>query len=243
VGRFTYFPMSGVNQGQATAHWIRLGTSGGVVTFEAQSDLGGEDISTETHTFFPSVAVNSRGVVAYGYAASSPTTYAGAYVFVGTSEQSYTVKSGLAPYVRTFGGDRNRWGDYSGISVDPTDDSFWVFNEFADFGGFVLNGEDGLWGTAWARLACVVRYRPLPVFTEIVGSFSLPSTILFSGSTVDRSYPGANSGSTTKSSYHSRQNPVWFVRIKFVLSHYILWHFRTIVGSLFLIIVESSFKS
>jgi hypothetical protein len=156
---FSFVPTSGVNQGQVTAHWwVRLGTSGGVVTFEAQGDLGGEDIATGTHTYYPSVAVNSRGMVAYGYAASSPTTYAGAYASVGTSEQSYTVKSGVAPYVRTFGSGMNRWGDYSGISVDPTDDSFWMFNEFADTPGYLLNGEDGVWGTAWARLACTVRY-------------------------------------------------------------------------------------
>ena len=156
---FTVTPTSGVNQGQATAHWVRCSTSGGTVTFEAQGNLGGEDIAPGTFTFFPSVAVNQAGLVAYGYAASSPTTYAGAYVSVGTSEQSYTVKSGLFPYVRTFGGPRNRWGDYTGISVDPTDDSFWVFNEYAETGGSVLPGsaDSGRWGTVWGRLECDVR--------------------------------------------------------------------------------------
>ena len=43
---------------------------------------------------------------------------------------------GVDYYVRTFGipgVDRNRWGDYSGISLDPVDETqFWVFGEFAD---------------------------------------------------------------------------------------------------------------
>jgi hypothetical protein len=39
------------------------------------------------------------------------------------------VKSGLDPYVRTGSG-ANGWGGYSDISVDPTDDSFWVFNQY-----------------------------------------------------------------------------------------------------------------
>jgi hypothetical protein len=155
---FTIFPNSGTNQGQATAHWVRCSTQGGAVTFEAQGDLGGEGIAAGTHTYYPSVAVNSRNVVAYGYAASSPSTYGGAYASVGTSEQSYTVKSGLAYYIRDFGGRRNSWGKYSGISVDPTDDSFWVFNEYAETRGSAgLDGQDGRWGTAWARLACTVR--------------------------------------------------------------------------------------
>jgi hypothetical protein len=146
-------PPRGVNQDQCTAHWVRCSTSGGTVTFEAQGDLGGEDIAPGTHTYFPSVAVNTKGVVAFGYSASSPTTYVGAYVSVGTSEQSLTVKEGLAPYFSSTGSEVNRWGDYTGISVDPTDDSFWIFNEFADMVKF--KGYPS-WGTVWARMV------PLP---------------------------------------------------------------------------------
>jgi hypothetical protein len=100
--------------------------------------------------------VNSKGIVAYGYAASSPTSFVGAYASIGTSEQSYTVKSGLDPYVRTLSG-ANGWGGYSGISVDPMDDSFWVFNQYADTAGTSDVGGFGRWGTAWGRLACAVR--------------------------------------------------------------------------------------
>jgi hypothetical protein len=153
---FTINPTSGANQGQATAHWVRLGTSGETLSFEAQGNLGGEGIATGTFTYFPSVAVNTQGIVAYGYAASSPTTYVGAYVSVGTSEQSYTVKSGLAPYVRQYETDKNRWGDYSAISVDKADDSFWVFNQYADTTGSLDSGGNGRWATAWSRLVCTV---------------------------------------------------------------------------------------
>jgi hypothetical protein len=81
-------------------------------------------------------------------------SYAGAYVSVGTSEPSYTVKRGLAPYVRVRGA--NRWGDYTGISVDPTDDSFWVFNQYADTVGSTDPGGNGRWATVWGRLECTV---------------------------------------------------------------------------------------
>jgi hypothetical protein len=154
---YTINPTSGVNQGQATARWVRLLTAGGNVTLDAQGDLGGEGIAAGAFTYYPSVAVNSQGVVAYGYAASSPTTYAGAYVSTDISEQSYTVKSGLAPYSRVRG-ENNRWGDYTGISVDPTDDSFWIFNEYADTAGSAGSDGDGRWGTVWGRLQCNVRF-------------------------------------------------------------------------------------
>jgi hypothetical protein len=153
---FTINAKGGVNEGQGTAHWVRLRTLGGTVTLEEQGNLGGEEIATGTHTFFPSVAVNRRGLVAYGYAASSSSTYAGAYASLGTSEAVYTVKSGVAPYFRDFGRGRNRWGDYTGISVDPVDDSFWIFNQYADTVG-PPNGGNGRWATVWARLACTVR--------------------------------------------------------------------------------------
>jgi hypothetical protein len=154
---FMINPPIGFNQNQTSAHWVRLKTSGGIVTLEAQGDLGGESIAAGTFTYYPSVAVNSLGLVAFGYGASAPTTYAGAYASVGTSEQSYTVKGGLAPYNRSAVNGESRWGDYTGISVDPTDDSFWVFNQYAETMGVPSSEGNGRWGTAWGRLACGVR--------------------------------------------------------------------------------------
>jgi hypothetical protein len=55
-------------------HWVRCRTSRGNVTLEAQGNLGGESIANEAHTYYPLVAVNMQGMVAYGYSASSPTT-------------------------------------------------------------------------------------------------------------------------------------------------------------------------
>ena len=74
----------------------------------------------------------------------------------GTVRPAESVRDGVAPYVRTFGGSRNRWGDYSGISVDPANnDTFWVFNQYAETPGTPTGApggpESGRWGTAWAR--------------------------------------------------------------------------------------------
>ena len=162
----TINPESGPNFGQTTAHWFKLNTSAvtssaspaDLIMLDQQGNIGGEDIAPGTFTFFPAVAVNRNGEAKFGFSASAPSIFAGAFVTgrqpgdaPGTVQGSETVKAGEGPYERFFGGSRNRWGDYSGISVDPSNDKFfWVFNQFADTPGSVSGGEDGRWGTAWA---------------------------------------------------------------------------------------------
>ena len=172
----TLIPNSGPDAGQTTAHWFKLNTSaapGGDITLADQGNIGGEDIAQGTYTFFPTVAVNAAGDAMFGFSASASSIYPGAYAAgrqvtdaPGTVQASATVQAGLDYYVRTFGGPSNRWGDYSGISLDPTDDNvFWVFNEFADLRGAASIGEEGWWGTAWASVTLVrppVGFRLLP---------------------------------------------------------------------------------
>ncbi len=163
----TINPSSGANAGQATVHWYSIDTSNlGVLSLLDQGNVDGEDIATNTHTFFPSIAVNSSDGIAIGFAASGAGIYPGAYVTgrtpadtAGTVQTSAEIAGGLASYVRAFssnGGTRNRWGDYSGTSVDPSNDStFWAFNEYAlaqgtDLGStFGGESELGRWGTKW----------------------------------------------------------------------------------------------
>ena len=165
------------NSGQATAHLIRIDTSAvtgsgspaGLLALNAETDLGAEDVATGTSTFYPSVAVNGAGDIQVGFAASAGSIYAGAYATpVGPTlvpETTVTIRAGVDYYIRTFGSPRNRWGDYSGISLDPVDDRiFWVFNQFANTRGSVLAGEDGRWGTAWRACArsCFLLNCPPP---------------------------------------------------------------------------------
>jgi hypothetical protein len=157
----TINPNSGADAGQTTAHWIQLNTVTWPPTLFDQGDIGGEDIADDAFTFFPSVAVNSKGKVKFGFSASASSIYVGAYVTgreptdpQGTVQSSQIVQAGEDFYVRTFGTpgtDRNRWGDYSGISVDPVDDElFWIFNGYAEIRGAQSGSEDGRWGTAWS---------------------------------------------------------------------------------------------
>jgi hypothetical protein len=167
----TLRPNAGPDLNQTTAYWVAVDTSGvqmagdaaGLLFVDQQGSIGGEDIAPGTFTYFPALAVNRLGAVSFGFSASAPTIFAGAFVtgrspfdVPGTVRQSEVVREGVAPYKRFFSGPRNRWGDYSGMAVDPSNDDFyWVFNEYADEPGSPTNGsqgpEDGRWGTAWAR--------------------------------------------------------------------------------------------
>jgi hypothetical protein len=157
----TLLPPSGADAGQATAHWFNVSTSSlPTLSLTDQGDVGGEDIATGTHTFFPSVAVDASGDLGIGFSASASTIYPGAYFTgrvagdqAGTNRGSGVLRAGVDFYVRTFGTGSNRWGDFSGSSIDPSDGSFWFFNEYAIARGTDFGGEDGRWGTAFGNLS------------------------------------------------------------------------------------------
>jgi hypothetical protein len=147
--------------GVTKAHWVAMDTSGGSgAIFAADGGtLGGDDISSaDATTFFPAIAVNAYGDAAVGFSASSPDMYAGAFAAKrlagdapGTFGSTQTIKAGEDYYLRTFGGSRNRWGDYSGIALDPSNQKFfWAFNLYAAPRSDEPDsrGEDGRWGTA-----------------------------------------------------------------------------------------------
>ena len=86
-----------------------------------------------------------------------------------TLRTPYTYKAGLAPYYKTFGGTRNRWGDFSSTCLDPSDGSFWTLQEFA-------NTPANKWGTVWANVAAVAS--PLSGLSvaetkKVIGSLSI----------------------------------------------------------------------
>ncbi|MEM1328568.1 MAG: T9SS type A sorting domain-containing protein [Bacteroidota bacterium] len=147
----TILPNIGVNANQATVYWAKL-TANGVnpVTLDMQGEVGGEDIANGVATFFPSIAVNASGDAGICFSASGSSTFAGAYGALvdgntGAVQPTVTLQEGVADYVRTFGSGRNRWGDYSKMSVDPVTELFWGTNLAAAAKGTILSGEDGRW--------------------------------------------------------------------------------------------------
>jgi len=163
-------PPSGPDKGQTTAHWYKIDTSDlNAPTLADQGNVGGEDIVSGAHTYWPTIAVDDWGNMAMGFALSSSKNYAGAYYTgrrpfdaPGTVRKPGVLKAGEDYYVRTFGTGSNRWGDYAGLSVDPSDEvTFWAYNEYAlPRGTAGSTGEDGRWGTAFGSFSFVKSARP-----------------------------------------------------------------------------------
>lgn len=156
-------PAGQPNAGEATAHWYQIDTTNlNSLLLLDQGNVGAEDLGAGTHTFYPSLAVDGMGNMAIGFAASGLNIFPGAYYttrgvgdpVAGTVRATATLKAGLGTYVRTDAGGRNRWGDYSSMALDPVNDSFWAFNEYAlRPGPKDTFGEDGRWGTAWKNFS------------------------------------------------------------------------------------------
>jgi len=154
---FNIVPGLGADTGQTTAHWVRLNASGSAISLADQGSIGGEDIAAGTYTFLPSVSVDACGNMAVGFAASGSAIYPGAYYTArfagdsaGTVQSTGTLAAGVDVYYRTFGGATNRWGDYTGIALDPVNEStFWVYNEYAMTRGSGTYPQEGRWATQW----------------------------------------------------------------------------------------------
>lgn len=119
----------------------------------ANSNVTNGRIDDPNGTFlyaFPSLSVNLNGDIMIGHAVFSSTTFAaGAYTLKlagAAAAQPVVFAPGAATYFVTFGGSKNRWGDYSVTQVDPQDDStFWTCQEF------VLSKD--VWAVKWNQPA------------------------------------------------------------------------------------------
>ena len=115
-----------------------------------------ENIRTATDannmTAYPSVAVNQRNDLFFGYTTFSNTNYARASVSYRRSGQGfffYHYKDGEDWFVNIDGQGRNRWGDYSATFIDPEDDiTAWTVQEYARPRAF----GNSFWGTWWAKI-------------------------------------------------------------------------------------------
>jgi PASTA domain len=107
---------------------------------------------------YPSIAVNKYNDALLGFSRFASNQYASAdYAYRGCSDAFNTFRdesqyqAGAGPYYKTYGGTQNRWGDYSGTWVDPSDDtSMWTIQEYAEA---PPTPKGGTWGTWWGTLA------------------------------------------------------------------------------------------
>lgn len=125
------FNMTGFISQAAMIRWVELrGVSS--VPFLYQE---GNQSSGSEHYWMGSLALDGAGSIALGYSRSSPFNYPSiAYAGRRTSDALGTMGQGSTT-MTTGGGAQThfsgRWGDYSHMSIDPSDDcTFWYTNEY-----------------------------------------------------------------------------------------------------------------
>jgi hypothetical protein len=122
----------------AQARWYELNTA---TAAPALTQSGQVRSGFLVSTYFPSVEVNAAGDLGMTYMQSSFRQYVSVYV---TGQQHGAAPGAMQPGVLVHAGEGTylgtRGGDYSGISVDPVNDTFWAANEYS-------RASLELWGT------------------------------------------------------------------------------------------------
>ncbi len=147
----------------AQSQWAQINVTGGTInTTPVQQQIFAPD--TTKSRWMAAIAVDHQGNAAMGYSRSSSSDYPSIYVAgrlatdplndLPQSEVALVAGGGsqiggAAPY---------RWGDYSSMTIDPSDDcTFWYTNEYYDT---TTHGSSGNWQTR-------------------IGSFKFPGCVSF----------------------------------------------------------------
>lgn len=162
--------------GRAGVRWYELRNTGGAWSIYQQGTYAPADGDGR---WMGSVAMNSNGDIAVGYSVSGASTYPSIRVAGRTS--GATIDPGLLDVDETSilegsnsqtGVNRERWGDYSMMSVDPVDDNtFWYTTEYTTGG----------WN--WKTQIASFNFAP-PVVVEPIAEFSGTPTSVMEGQTV-----------------------------------------------------------
>jgi len=134
--------------------WAQLNVTGGtIVAAPVQQQIYAPD--TTLYRWMGSIAADHSGNVALGYSTSNGASpnfpsiaYSGRLVGDALNNLSQTevqLIAGGGSQNFNCGGPCKRWGDYTAMSVDPSDDcTFWYTNEYYDT---QTNGNTGNWHT------------------------------------------------------------------------------------------------
>ncbi len=126
--------------GSAAPRWYQLDVAGGTVAANTvQGTTWDPDGANTFHRYIPSLAVDRLGDMALGYTTSNSTTnpiisYAGRLAGdpVNTfSQGEQTLIAGAGTQTGNCGASAcARWGDYSGMALDPDGCEFWETAEY-----------------------------------------------------------------------------------------------------------------
>jgi hypothetical protein len=167
---------------EACVRFVVIDTISKTVT--SDSRLGADNF----YYFYPAICPDNYDNVYAGFSRSGSTEYAGIWYIGRQASDGYVsgsvqLKAGEGYYLNSDSYGRNRWGDYSGIALDPSRGTIWINNEYAT----AFN----TWGTWFGEL-----------------SFNTPSTITvtsptggetwYAGDTNTITWSSSNAGSDVK---------------------------------------------
>ncbi len=105
--------------------------------------------SNGQHRRFPNLAVNNCGDMIVGYTKTGGSLFPGVFAAgrlasdpPGTLGAEVQVKPGELSYT-AFDGSPHRWGDYTGLTIDPDGQTFWYLGEYSG----VTGDPNGRWAT------------------------------------------------------------------------------------------------
>ncbi|MCF7977523.1 MAG: hypothetical protein K9L82_05820 [Chromatiaceae bacterium] len=101
--------------------------------------------SSSEYRFFPDLAVDQCEDIAIGYTKSGSELYPGVYAATlenGVLQPELLLKAGETPYT-AFDSSPHRWGDYTGMTIDPDGTRFWYLGEYSRTTG----SNQGRWAT------------------------------------------------------------------------------------------------
>jgi hypothetical protein len=222
-------------------HSVAAGSSAGVRWYELRSPLNGAFTLYQQGTFAPdstyrwmgSAAMDSAGDIAIGYSASSSSVFPAirhtgrtASDALGTMRAETSLLEGSGSQT----GGLNRWGDYTALRIDPSDDcTFWYTNQYQPSNGsfnwatFIASFKFSACGTptpdfslsASPALQSVVQGNPTSYTVTVTPSGGFTGTVSLSASglptgaaaTFSPSSIGGGSGSSTMNVTTSSTTP------------------------------------
>ncbi len=126
--------------GRAGIHWFELRNSGSSWTINQQGIYGPAD-TTSTSRWMGSIAMDGSGDIALGYSVTDNVSLYPSIRYVGRlASDTLGALLQTETTLVTGGGYQNdsygRWGDYSAMQIDPSDDcTFWYTQEYAKSSG------------------------------------------------------------------------------------------------------------
>jgi hypothetical protein len=117
----------------AAIHWFQINATSGTLVQQGIYGTGG------LHYFYPALMPDTNGNLIVVFSRSGANEFASARYTgrlatdpLGQLQPSALLRAGVANYTGLDGSGRNRWGDYNGIGIDPTDArTGWFYSMFA----------------------------------------------------------------------------------------------------------------